>query len=72
VNFESYWNPKLYVENAIGELKSTVSRCLSRDLVGVATVTETRLISAGTFFEFMELNKFPFDSQVMTSYICNQ
>jgi hypothetical protein len=28
-----------------------------------ATIYESRLIN-GSFFEFMELNKFPFDSQV--------
>jgi len=63
VQWDAYWNPKLYVENAIGELKSSISRCVQYDSEGLATVCETRLIS-GTFFEFMELNKFPFDSQV--------
>ena len=61
------WNPKLYVENAIGELKSSTRRCLQYDDAGLATVCETRFIS-GTFFEFMELNKFPFDSQVSSYY----
>jgi len=65
VEWEDYWNPKLYVENAIGELKSSTSRCVEYDAAGLATVCETRLIG-GTFFEFMELNKFPFDSQVIS------
>jgi len=63
VQWDDYWNPKLYVENAIGELKSSSSRCVQYDVTGLATVSESQLIS-GTFFEFMELNKFPFDSQV--------
>ena len=62
VQWDDYWNPKLYVENAIGELKSSSSRCVQYDVTGLATVSESQLIS-GTFFEFMELNKFPFDSQ---------
>jgi len=63
IPWHDYWSPKLYVENAIGELKSSVDRCVRYDPAGLATVCETRLV-AGTFFEFMELNKFPFDSQV--------
>jgi len=63
IQWHDYWSPKLYVENAIGELKSSLDMCVRYDSAGLATVCETRLV-AGTFFEFMELNKFPFDSQV--------
>jgi len=65
VRWQSFWNPRIYVENAIGELKSSTNRWVRHDDSSdqLATVYETRLIS-GTFFEFMELNKFPFDSQV--------
>lgn len=62
VEWENYWNPRLYVENAIGELKLTTSRCVKHDGRGLATVCQSQHIN-GTFFEFMELNKFPFDSQ---------
>lgn len=66
VEWENYWNPRLYVENAIGELKLTTSRCVKHDGRGLATVCQSQHIN-GTFFEFMELNKFPFDSQASRS-----
>jgi hypothetical protein len=66
VKWDQYWNPKINVANGIGELKSKVTYSLNYDGNGRATVVEIRKVG-GTFFEFMELNKFPFDSQVVTS-----
>ena len=63
VAWNQYWTPKLYVENNIGEIKSKINFGLKYDASGKATIVESRQLS-GTFFEFMELNKFPFDSQV--------
>lgn len=63
VNWENYWNPRLFVENIYGEQSEVTYHSLSFDANGLGTITEKKRI-VGTFFEFMELNQFPFDSQV--------
>lgn len=62
-NWENYWNPKLFVENIYGEAKESVWYTLTFDENEKATVIERRRIN-GSFFEYMELNQFPFDTQV--------
>ena len=49
--------------NGIGDPKSKISMSVKYDANGRATVRESRQMS-GSFFEFMELNQFPFDRQV--------
>jgi hypothetical protein len=63
INWELYWNPKLSILNGFGELKDVVWRSVSFDRKGEATVSEKRRVS-GSFTEYMELNQFPFDTQV--------
>ena len=56
------WNPKLQVENALGEPNETCWYTVLYE-EGLAFVLEKRRIK-GNFLEFMELNQFPFDTQV--------
>ncbi|ESO10686.1 hypothetical protein HELRODRAFT_167179 [Helobdella robusta] len=65
VNWNHYWSPKLSIENSFGEPEENVWKTIIFDGAGQATVCEKRRIS-GTFFEFMELNQFPFDSQMLS------
>jgi hypothetical protein len=63
IDWDQYWNPKLYVENVYSEAKESVWYTVAYDSSGRATVYEKRRMN-GAFFEYMELNQFPFDTQV--------
>lgn len=63
INWDKYWNPRLCVENIYSEAKESVHYTVLFNDAGHATVVEKRRIS-GSFFEYMELNQFPFDTQV--------
>jgi len=63
IEWEKYWNPKLYVENNLGEPQETVWQTLMFNSRGEATVYERRRIK-GCFLENLELDEFPFDTQV--------
>ena len=63
VDWENYWNPELVVQNLIKETKSKVWRSVDYSPAGEAFVLERRRIS-GEFSESMELQSFPFDTQV--------
>lgn len=67
IDWDLHWNPRLSVENIIGEPKVSLSYQVKYDKEERATVVETRRIN-GQFFEFMELNQFPFDHQVGMTY----
>ena len=62
-NLDKYWNPKLYIENAIGEPQTRVDHLTSRSESGNVFIVETKRFR-GTFVETMELWNFPFDIQV--------
>jgi len=64
INWDKYWNPKLFVENIYNEAKENVYYTVLFDEAGRATISEKRRVS-GSFFEYMELNQFPFDTQVL-------
>jgi len=64
VDWSEFWDPKLSIENVIGEARTSVTCGISYDVNGRATVCQTRKVN-GQFFEYMELNQFPFDSQVI-------
>lgn len=51
------------IDNIYGEARESIWYSASFDGNGCATVTEKRRIN-GSFFEYMELNQFPFDTQV--------
>ena len=62
-DLSTYWNPKVTISNGIGDLKYTTTIFMEYDHTDRAWVIERRRTN-GQFFEFMELNKFPFDGQV--------
>lgn len=62
-DLSTYWNPKVTISNGIGDLKYTTTIFMEYDHTDRAWVYERRRTN-GQFFEFMELNKFPFDGQV--------
>ena len=65
MEWEKFWNPKLYVENSLGEPQETIWQTLLFNSRGEATVYERRRIK-GCFLENLELDEFPFDTQVTT------
>jgi hypothetical protein len=62
VDWDKYWSPKIYVDNACGEPKLVIAKFLQFNDAGHATVMERRRIK-GTFMETLELWEFPFDVQ---------
>lgn len=65
IEWDKYWNPKLYVENNLGEPKETIWQTLLFNQKGEAMVYERRRIK-GCFLENLELDEFPFDTQDLT------
>ena len=63
IEWDKFWNPKLYVENNLGEPKETIWQTVTFNAKGDATVYERRRIK-GCFLENLELDEFPFDTQV--------
>ena len=63
IDWSRYWNPKLYVENSLGEPKESIWQVVSHNDRGEATVFQRRRIR-GCFLENLELGEFPFDTQV--------
>jgi hypothetical protein len=71
IEWEKYWNPKLYVENNLGEPKETIWQTLLFNNKGEATVYERRRIK-GCFLENLELDEFPFDTQDLTLTVTSE
>lgn len=69
IEWESYWDPKLSIANGIGDMKYTVTYSLQRNNHGGETTVCEHKHCTGQFFEFMELEKFPFDSQDLTVHV---
>jgi len=63
VDWEQYWNPGLFLENARNNVCKRTWQTFSLDVSGNATVYE-RHIANGWFQENFELQDFPFDTQV--------
>lgn len=61
--WNDYWMPKLYVDNSVSEIKDTVWHAIVRNENNEAYISERRRLKA-VFLENMELNEFPFDTQV--------
>ena len=57
------WNPKLYIENSLGDPKESIRHKLVFNEKGEAFIYEKR-VAKGTFMENLELDDFPFDVQV--------
>jgi hypothetical protein len=61
---DTFWNPKLVIDNAVGDLKENTSTSIAYDEAnGEAFIFERRRMK-GTFLENLELFHFPFDIQV--------
>ncbi|XP_071107907.1 cys-loop ligand-gated ion channel-like [Haliotis cracherodii] len=71
INWESYFDPKLNIQNNIGELKQTTWRELQTEAGGETYVMERRRIK-GKFFEKLELQDFPFDIQDLSILITSE
>ena len=65
MDFSNYWNPKLFIENTIGEGKVKSNISLELDPEGEAFLVERRRVT-GKFMEQLELWEFPFDVQVIS------
>ena len=63
IEWDQYWSPKIFIENAVGDPKVTQSRMLEHNINGEAWVTDRRRVK-GCFIEQLELWEFPFDVQV--------
>ena len=63
VEWKKLWNPKLYVDNSIGELKEDIWFTMYMSRTGEAYAVERRRVR-GNFVENLELQEFPFDIQV--------
>ncbi|ELU06091.1 hypothetical protein CAPTEDRAFT_202877 [Capitella teleta] len=61
-DFDRVWNPKIYIDNIIGEPKRTSNMRVEYEGDGEAYCVERRRVK-GTFMETMELYEFPFDVQ---------
>ena len=64
IDWSTLWNPKLYIDNVIGEPKVTASVSLEYSESNEAFVIE-RWRCKSTFMENLELLEFPFDVQVL-------
>jgi hypothetical protein len=72
VNWDKFWNPKLYIHNGIGSLQETITRTIIYDTdTWQAYVAERRRVK-GTFIENLELFAFPFDTQDITIKVASE
>lgn len=58
-----FWNPLLYIDNSVGDLKTDVWHKVVYDGVDTPMIYEMRKVK-GIFLENLELNDFPVDVQV--------
>ena len=65
IEWDKFWDPKIHVDNILGESKQNMWRTIHVDETGRVTVQEKRRVKA-VFMERMELDQFPFDTQVST------
>ena len=63
VDWGRHWNPRLILENTLGDPRVKKRQLVKFDPSGRATVFERRRVM-GTFHSSMNLKHFPFDTQV--------
>ena len=63
IDFEKLWNPKVFIQNAIGNHNIKICRHVEYNNHGEAFLVETRQ-GSGTYTEHLQLYQFPFDMQV--------
>ena len=66
IPWPTLWNPRLYIENVIGEHKGTAALSLEYTAANEALIVE-RWRCKSTFLENLELLEFPFDVQVLNA-----
>lgn len=63
MDFDTFWNPLLYIDNILSETKEATWLTATVNHKGEAYILERRRIR-GVFLENLELNDFPLDVQV--------
>ena len=63
MDWSEYWTANLVLDNALGDVKEETWHTVSFDELGRAMVYEKKRVK-GSFLEYLELNQFPFDTQV--------
>jgi len=63
IDWSTYWNPNLYVDNCAAQLKENIWYTVMFNVNMEAYIFERRRVS-GKFNEKLELYQFPFDTQV--------
>ncbi|XP_064598221.1 cys-loop ligand-gated ion channel-like isoform X2 [Liolophura sinensis] len=71
IDWKKYWNPKIYIENTIGDPKEKISYRVLHNDEGHAFVVEKRRVK-GVFMENLELDDFPFDVQDLTITVASE
>ncbi|CAD5125780.1 DgyrCDS13991 [Dimorphilus gyrociliatus] len=71
IDWRKFWNPKLFIENTIGDPREFIYRNVKYDGDGRATVIEKKRVK-GTFLENLELEHFPFDVQDLTVNVMSE
>ena len=71
IEWDKYWNPKMYIENSLGETNEAIWQRLVFNRRGEATVFERRRIK-GCFLENLELGEYPFDTQDLTLTVASE
>jgi hypothetical protein len=66
-----YWNPKLYVDNTVGEAKESVTQTVVFNRKQEAYICSQKRIKGG-FMENLELQEFPFDTQDITLTVVSE
>jgi len=64
INWDQYWNPKIYVDNTVDDPQQTVGHTVIYDVNAWEAYIVERHRLKGTFLENLELFHFPFDTQV--------
>lgn len=67
IDWSNLWDPELYVDNTIGDVRERISRSIKFNDQDEAFVIERRHVSA-VFLENLELNDFPYDVQVTSTF----
>lgn len=67
---DKHWNPKLFIENALYDVKQDISYSVSK-INDKTIVTETR-IAKGSYWERIELQNFPIDVQELSVTIASK
>lgn len=68
---EKHWNPRVFIQNSVGDLKENTWHKVELDSHGVPTVFEMRRIK-GVFLENLELDDFPVDVQDLSITVATE